>query len=252
MKNIVIAPRFKFGEKVQSAVFFTDLSDYFLEKGFLPLGAFLQTSLLQQKQIQEVAKKYIKLANGLVFLGGQDIDKKFYNPKTSLEVKLKNTTPTKENLRDLFEFTLLKLALEKNIPIFGICRGLQMINVGLGGSLLSDLEDTKTDHVKFKPGRPKITLVENVKLDLEHLILLKPNSLLSQKLKKTEITVNSIHHQGIANLAKGLKVEAVTEDGVIEAISGKNNKILATQWHPELDLKNPINQQILDIFLEMM
>ena len=164
-----------------------------------------------------------KAIDGLILPGGTDIHPKFYNE----EIKHKEWVIDPN--RDELDFLLCKIALTKKIPILGICRGLQIINIYHGGSLYQDIYsdlETKTNH------RDANLYEKN-----EHEMLICENSLLSELSSKKEGTINSVHHQAIKTLGKNLIVESTSkEDGIIESIR-LNRKdagyCFGVQWHPE-------------------
>jgi putative glutamine amidotransferase len=137
---------------------------------------------------------------------------------------------------DRLDLDVIEIAQEKKIPIFGICRGLQIINVALGGSLIQDIPKDILDHnISFK----------NKTKDRGHFVSIVKESKL-HSLFKEEIEVNSYHHQAIDRLADGLTICAVSSDGIIEAIEGEN--ILAVQWHPERMTQDGVFN-ILDLWI---
>jgi len=174
--------------------------------------------------------------NGLVLSGGIDVHPSYYNnPKTDY--------PKAEGFdeaRDRFEKEVFELAQKNQLPILGVCRGLQFINCLLGGTLIQDLGDLNRTH---EGGPDKIHDVKVV----EHSLLRKISGLSNGK-------VNSSHHQAIDRLGKGLKVNCKAEDGTIEGIELESNKsfLLAVQWHPERmeDQNSPLSRNIRDSFLE--
>lgn len=136
--------------------------------------------------------------------------------------------------RDRTSFAAIEIALSSGIPLFGICRGLQELNVALGGSLSSNISE----------GEGRITHVEDLSLprDLQyapfHAILAEGHGHIAQCIRRSQknpVLVNTLHRQGIARLADGLAVDARCADGVIEAISVKDTATFAAavQWHPE-------------------
>jgi len=136
-----------------------------------------------------------------------------------------------DEARDATNFPLIDAALRNNLPLFGVCRGFQELNVAMGGTLFQAVHEQNNmlDH-REKPGS----------LDIQygpaHTIKLSENGILKQLLAQAdEITVNSIHIQGIDQLGNNLMVEAKAPDGLIEAISVSNTNsfALAVQWHPE-------------------
>jgi putative glutamine amidotransferase len=133
--------------------------------------------------------------------------------------------------RDATTLPMIRACLELGVPIFAVCRGLQEINVALGGSLhyRIHLVDGKMDHRMPKEGDME------AKFGLKHLISLDPDGMLASLVDETEVKVNSAHGQGIDRLADGLAVEALAPDGIIEAVRVENAKTftVGVQWHAE-------------------
>jgi putative glutamine amidotransferase len=160
--------------------------------------------------------------DGIVFPGGADVDPSEYGeqPVDNLNVV--------EPERDRLELTLARWAFQHDLPTLGICRGQQVLNVALGGTLYQDLlhqDVTKVDH-SDKDGRKRHQLVHRVSLD--------PDSHLAQLIDETAMDVNSLHHQAIKEVAPELRVTAKADDGVIEAVEAPDRRFLiAVQWHPE-------------------
>jgi len=149
--------------------------------------------------------------------------------------------------RDASNLQLIELAIEMGMPIFGICRGLQELNVALGGTLFQKVHETpgKMDHREDKEG----TLDEQY--GPAHPITLTRGGLLAQISGVDEAVVNSVHGQGIDKLAPRLRAEAVAPDGLIEAVSLPDAKAftLAVQFHPEWKpAQNPFAMSILKGF----
>ena len=159
--------------------------------------------------------------DGFVMTGGIDVQPAFYQND---RVDYPNTTVFNES-RDLFEMQVFEYARQQNKPVLAICRGLQLVNIALGGNLIQDLQENGfANHRKGPNG------------DREHKIEVKPGTLLAQIAGVQHGFVNSAHHQGLDQIAEGLNVSAFSEDGVVEAIEYKDaNKpfLLAVQWHPE-------------------
>lgn len=130
--------------------------------------------------------------------------------------------------RDAANFALVAAMLAAGKPVFGICRGLQELNVALGGTLRAMPADPVAHHA------PEGATLEQM-FAHEHPILPQPGSALAQAFGPAAISVNSVHYQGIDRLAPGLHAEALAEDGVVEAIAGTYGRaqIYALQWHPE-------------------
>ncbi len=164
----------------------------------------------------------IKRCSSLLLTGGDDIFPELYNDWEDG----KDRSAYKPE-RDGFEFKLLDYALEKGLPVLGICRGMQLINCRLSGNLISDIESTrKTNHTKIDDNHDRI---HEVKLDSDSLIL--------EIIGIGRGKVSSSHHQALDRLGEGLIATARADDGIIEAIEweDKSSKpfLLGIQWHPE-------------------
>jgi putative glutamine amidotransferase len=159
--------------------------------------------------------------DGLLLTGGEDIEPSWYgaDPSPLLE------EPSQE--RDLFELALFAVARQRGLPILGICRGIQLINVALGGTLFQDLPSERPGPVDHSP--------RDVRNARTHRVRLQPGSRAASSLDATQITVNSLHHQAIRELGTGLVASGWTDDGLIEAVESapESSWILAVQWHPE-------------------
>ncbi len=175
---------------------------------------------------ENVLRALYKLCDGLLLSGGHDLDvaAKEANSGARLKVKV-NTSPR----RDKQEMQLLKWAVADNKPVLGICRGMELINVVLGGTLYQHIPDdlpTAIDH----------TLSQNQK-DFRHVahhLKLDPKSQLAACLGTTEVEANALHHQAIKELGQGLIVTARAEDGVIEAVELPSRRfVIGVQSHPE-------------------
>jgi putative glutamine amidotransferase len=159
--------------------------------------------------------------DALVLSGGEDIDPHWYGAEPSPLL----SPPSRE--RDLFELALFAVARQRQLPILGICRGLQLINVGLGGTLYQDLPTERPSGVQHRPDGAR---------DLRtHRIRLTPGSRAAEALGVTSLTVNSSHHQAIRDLAPGLCATGWTDDELIEAVESPPGQpwLVAVQWHPE-------------------
>lgn len=159
--------------------------------------------------------------DGVLFAGGEDVDPAFYG-----ETK-KHASVQVDRRRDEFELDLLERALDRRLPVFGICRGTQMINVKFGGTLYQDLESDATPQFKHKQ--------DGRRSDTTHQVTLtEPDSRLAEVFTGS-CRVNSLHHQAIKRLGRGLKVTAHSEDGLVEAVETADDYpfLMAVQWHPE-------------------
>ena len=181
----------------------------------------------------------LNVVHGVILTGGPDIHPKFYgeDPSSHMrDVDLK---------RDLFEITLVRAAAEKGIPLLGVGRGAQVINVAFGGTLYQDVAAEIPRAVKHDWEFSKVNPTDKV-----HDIRLKVDSKLYRILREaldimgtTEVFlgVNSFHHQAIKKIGEGLKPVAHTVDGIIEAVEGKEGFIIGVQWWAEyLDEMQPL------------
>lgn len=159
--------------------------------------------------------------DALILQGGADIDPLNYGETA------RHTVGVVDASRDRFELALLKGFVEAGKPVFGICRGMQLINIAFGGTLYQDLiADAATQEQHVLPDRYD---------EYSHGLRIAPGSWLSSTYSGLEIAqVNSIHHQAINTLGRDLIAEAWSLDGVIEAVRGTgSNFIVGVQWHPE-------------------
>lgn len=184
---------------------------------------------------------YDRLA-GLFLPGGVDIDPAAYGePRTSLCGRI-------DPARDWAELLLVRWALADKKPVLAVCRGAQLVNVAIGGSLYQDVGAQHPDAIKhdhFPTGGRR-------RDELAHAVRLTPGSRLQRLLGVDSIAVNSMHHQGIAKLAPGLVPVATSPDGLIEGVETSNGHFLiGVQWHPEdlVDVDSRM-QRIFQAFIE--
>lgn len=175
---------------------------------------------------QDVAiAEIVDLVDGLVFSGGADIDPNRYGV-----VDIHPTTYGISDERDRFELALLTMALERDLPVLCICRGVQVLNVTLGGTLIQDIPDQRESsliHDQEKSG-----IASNA---TSHEVTLADGGLAAQVYGAGVIATNSFHHQALGEPAPGIQVEGTTSDGIIEAVSvPENTFVLGLQWHPEM------------------
>jgi putative glutamine amidotransferase len=162
----------------------------------------------------------LDLVDGLILAGGADIDPASYGDQPHPETR--HTVPE----RDGFELALARRALERDIPLLGVCRGMQLLNVVLGGDLIA--------HIPDRFGTQVIHRSPDVK-PVPHPVAICPESRLARVYGASAI-VQSVHHQAVGRLADGLRAVAWAADGVVEAIeSERHDFVVAVQWHPELD-----------------
>lgn len=163
----------------------------------------------------------IRTFDGLLLTGGGDVDPTLYGERTHPSVK------AAESGRDAFELALCREASEADLPLLAICRGVQVLNVARGGSLVQDIPSQVVHAAEHAVSDPPDALAHNVDLT--------PGSRLQQLLGDTgSCEVNSRHHQSIKALGRGLIVTATAVDGVIEAVEDPSLSFcLGVQWHPE-------------------
>ena len=167
------------------------------------------------------ASRALEGVDGLLLTGGEDLDPSWYGASPSPYLD----PPSRE--RDLFELALFATARQRGIPILGICRGIQLINVALGGTLYQDIPSERIGAVEHRPAGARDTR--------SHRVRLQPGSRAAAALGATDLSVNSSHHQAIKDLATGLVATGWTDDGLIEAAESHadDSWLLAVQWHPE-------------------
>ncbi|MBD2730299.1 gamma-glutamyl-gamma-aminobutyrate hydrolase family protein [Nostoc sp. FACHB-892] len=179
--------------------------------------------------------------DGLILSGGGDIDPVCYNGFAH------PTIYSVDRERDAFELQLAKFALERHLPIFGICRGLQILIVICGGTLIPHIPNvygTSTLHrLEPEPGR---------RLPTEHLVRIDVESRLAKCVQNSHISVVSWHHQAVDKVPSSWQIVGhAPGDGVIEAVEHKHHPwAIGVQWHPELSISDPNHQKIFQAFVE--
>src|SRR5699024_1192912 len=184
------------------------------------------------KEMKDI-NRYIDMIDGLILTGGEDI-----SPLRFEEEPIKET----KNIcydRDETEITLFNEAYSNGIPVLGVCRGLQVLNVALDGTLYQDINTQIPNSMGH---------ISTYNIDGGyHSINIKKNTILHDIFKEEKINVNSQHHQSIKDLGKGLKTNSISSDGVIEgAESTTDNFVLGTQFHPEAMLNK--HGEFLNLF----
>jgi putative glutamine amidotransferase len=242
-KNILIAPRNNKDNSLYKTAGEKLISQYlFAQTDFLPVLACLDKGINSKSQALPIAQKYIDLVDGLVLLGGDHVDPSLYGKEDA----------GSPSFRDYFEMALIQKALKKGIPIFGICRGFQLLNVYFDGTLLESVKPPKFLEHSFAENNEEFEKINSKpQKPLHHLVKLQQSGVVFKALNKEEIDTNSFHHQGIDKLGTSLESEGKTSDGLVEIISNYNDKILATQFHPELDFEsNADYKAIFDLWLD--
>lgn len=162
----------------------------------------------------EVFAALLDLVDGVVLTGGGDIEPGAYGAPPHTATKYTDAE------RDAYDTRLMRMVVDREIPTLGICRGLQLANVALGGTLAQHLDGHEADHLAY---------------DTAHTVTVEPGTRLAALFGHGESEVNSLHHQGVDTLGAGVRAVATSADGVVEAIELEgSDHFLAVQWHPEL------------------
>ncbi len=180
---------------------------------------------------------YLDLIDGLVVTGGAfDVDPALFgDTERHQKVTLKSG-------RTDFELAVTRAALERDMPVLGICGGQQLLNVALGGTLIQHLPDAEDGALAHEQPNPRD--------EAGHKVRIEPGTLLRRIVGTGEMDVNSAHHQAVREPAPGCVVDAVAPDGVIEGIEDANRRFcLGVQWHPEF-LISPGDGLILRAFTD--
>lgn len=196
-------------------------------------GAPLIVPVVEQlESIQPV----LDMLDGIIFSGGTDIDPQCYG-----ELMLFQSNGI-EPVRDAHEIGLVKKVLaERKIPVMGICRGMQLLNVACGGTLYQDLEKQRKNEFNH-------SMEMYPKYLPTHDVTLQDHSFLQSAFQKSTIRVNSLHHQGIKTIGQGLSATGTTSDGLIEGIELSGERcVIGVQFHPEMMVDN--NPELLKIFM---
>jgi putative glutamine amidotransferase len=185
-----------------------------IDAGGLPLPI---SPTLTDAMLREVYESL----DGLLLAGGVDVDPALYGEPP--HARLGRQDPA----RDHIELELTRWALADRLPLFGICRGIQMLNVAAGGSLYQDIAEQVAGALEHPNGAAPRDAVT-------HTVRVTPGSRLHAILREAQVGVNSLHHQAVKQVAPGFTVSGESPDGVVEAMEGVDQPFcLAVQWHPE-------------------
>lgn len=196
------------------------------------------TPILIPYQPKEQIYQIISLLDGLVLPGGVDVDPNRYGE--SPVVKCGEIDPFWDEL----DLLATGFALERGLPILAICRGMQVLNVALGGTLVQDIPSQIKDPLKHSQEAPRWYAT--------HDITVEQASLLGRIWGNALTRVNSFHHQSVGKVGRGLRIVATAPDGVIEAVESTDHPfVLGLQWHPELMINDyPAANRIFQHFIE--
>jgi putative glutamine amidotransferase len=165
--------------------------------------------------------------SGLVLTGGEDVDPARYGERRHEKVSSVNAA------RDATEASLIVEAKARGIPVLAICRGIQILNVALGGTLIQDIASQCDTDIAHDEDRPRDSR--------SHELIVEPGSLIADAIGTERCTVNSFHHQSVKDVANGMRVSARSPDGIIEGIESTDEGwwVMAVQWHPEEMTNSP-------------
>ncbi|MEA2193619.1 MAG: putative glutamine amidotransferase [Solirubrobacteraceae bacterium] len=172
---------------------------------------------------------------GLCLSGGPDLHPSIYGAPPSPQLG-----PTEPHL-DGFEVALVRAAEARELPVLAICRGLQVLNVARGGTLVQDLPSERPSDVQHR--QAEVGWVPT------HGVRLQAGSLVAECLGETEAQVNSFHHQAVDRLGSGLRIVGWAPDGTVEAIEATDRRFtIAVQWHAESMVRSPEQERLLEAF----
>ena len=219
MKKPIIGVTPLFDNKLNSLWMLSDYMNGVQHGGGIPVILPFTES---EEEIDELAQKF----DGFLFTGGEDIDPALY-----AQGKMSFCGDT-SSCRDTLEKIVFQKAMKYKKPILGICRGVQFINVILGGSLYQDIkiQAVPSSPIIHSQGKPYEVPVHSVEI--------YSNTPIYSLAGRNEIKVNSLHHQAISRLADSLSPAAIAPDGIVEAVyMPKERFVVGVQWHPELMFK---------------
>lgn len=186
--------------------------------------------ILPLTEDKEALSRFASLCDGFLFPGGHDLSPALYGAEKSEQCGV--VCPERDNMERLF----FPMALETGKPLLGICRGVQLFNVMLGGDLYQDLPTELPSGVNHHETPPYDKPAHSVKV--------LPGSPLFRAVGMEEMAVNSYHHQGVKTLGSGLEIAAAAPDGVTEAVYLPEHRFaLAVQWHPEFSYRSDENSR---------
>ena len=184
----------------------------------------------------ELANDYLARLDGLVVTGGAfDVDPALFGAAT------RHATVKTKDRRTAFELAIVRLCHEADRPMLGICGGQQLMNVVFGGTLIQHIPDEIANPLPHEQPNPRTEAGHNVKI--------VAGTLLHRVVKELELPVNSAHHQAVKDVGKGIIVNAVAPDGVIEGIEDPRRRfVIGVEWHPEYSI-SPGDDRIFDAFI---
>ena len=196
------------------------------------------TILFPHTHDTETFERYLDLVDGIILTGGIDINPMFYGEEPLEKLGYFNTK------KDFFDVELTKKAIQRGIPVLGIDRGLQVLNVALGGSLHQDISYIEGNHIKH--------FQSSIMSEKSHSVEIQQGTYLYEIFAQDRIFVNSFHHQAKKELGKDLIVSARASDGVIEAIEYAGTSFaMGIQWQPEfMYIEYEEQKKVFEFFIE--
>jgi|SRR5690348_13276224 putative glutamine amidotransferase len=184
----------------------------------------------------ELAAEYLGRLDGLLITGGAfDVDPSLFGAST------RHATVKTKDRRTAFEYAVTRGAIEADKPVLGICGGQQLMNVVLGGTLIQHIPDEIKDPLPHEQPNPRT--------EAGHAVKIVAGTLLHRVVKELELPVNSAHHQAVKDVGKGIVVNAVAPDGVIEGIEDPRRRfVIGVEWHPEYSI-SPGDDRLFDAFI---
>ena len=175
--------------------------------------------------------RWLSALDGLLLTGGGDIAPELYGGERSRKIYGVNRE------RDENELKLVRHVVDRKVPFLAICRGMQIVNVALGGTLHADVPDAFGKRVVHRLDPPR---------EARHPVALEPGTALARLLRASTVTTASFHHQGVRRVAASLRIAAVAPDGLVEAAELPGHPFgIAVQWHPELTAeRDPVQQRL--------
>jgi putative glutamine amidotransferase len=172
----------------------------------------------------ESAADIVRRVAGVMLVGGGDVDPALYGEAPH------PTFAKAEDGRDAFEIALAKAAIEANVPILAICRGMQVLNVAMGGTLIQDIPTEIVGALTHSIPEPRFAIAHEVWVTKDSQLW----TIMLDKLDGESLQVNSRHHQAVKRLAPGFEINATAPDGVVEGMERPASRFcIAVQWHPE-------------------
>jgi len=184
------------------------------------------------------ATELVARVDAVLLPGGADVHPRFYG--TAAGDHLKRT----DEARDELEISMVAAARRRGIPVLGICRGLQTINVACGGTLYQDIDSEQAGVLEHNP------LGGSIRDKLVHPVEIVGDAWFAKATGATQLAVNSLHHQAVREVGRGLRVTATSPDGIVEGLETADQRVVAVQCHPEELLGLPWARRLFRSFID--